>query len=62
MFIVNPLNGERMDNLFATHPNVESRIRELEEIAAEMRGEEIATMRPSPIPQAGRRPGMLDPR
>jgi heat shock protein HtpX len=62
MFIVNPLSGERMDNLFATHPNVENRIRELEEIAAEMRDEEIATMRPSPIPQAGRRPGMLDPR
>jgi heat shock protein HtpX len=62
MFIVNPLSGERMDNLFATHPNVENRIRELEEIAAEMRDEEIATMRPSPIPQAGRRPVMLDPR
>jgi heat shock protein HtpX len=62
MFIANPLSGECMDNLFATHPNVENRIRELEEIAAEMRDAEIATMRPSPIPQAGRRPGMLDPR
>ncbi|MGD1869302.1 MAG: zinc metalloprotease HtpX [Neomegalonema sp.] len=26
LFIVNPLSGRRMDNLFATHPNVDNRI------------------------------------
>ena len=29
LFIVNPLSGERMDNLFSTHPNVENRIARL---------------------------------
>jgi heat shock protein HtpX len=36
MFIVNPLSGERMDNLFSTHPAVENRIAQLEQIASEM--------------------------
>ena len=26
LFIINPLSGERMDNLFSTHPNTENRI------------------------------------
>ncbi|HUG60594.1 MAG TPA: zinc metalloprotease HtpX [Methylomirabilota bacterium] len=29
MFIINPLSGQRMDNLFSTHPNTENRIRAL---------------------------------
>lgn len=29
MFIINPLSGERMDNLFSTHPNTDNRISEL---------------------------------
>ena len=33
LFIVNPLSGQRMDNLFSTHPNVENRIRALEAMA-----------------------------
>ncbi|WP_026380300.1 zinc metalloprotease HtpX [Afifella pfennigii] len=33
MFIINPLTGERMDNLFSTHPATENRIAALEEIA-----------------------------
>lgn len=33
MFIINPLSGERMDSLFATHPNVENRISELQQMA-----------------------------
>lgn len=37
MYIFNPLNGQRMDNLFSTHPNVENRIAQLQRIAGEMR-------------------------
>lgn len=33
MYIANPLQGERMDNLFSTHPNVENRISALEDMA-----------------------------
>ena len=36
LFIVNPLSGERMDNLFSTHPATENRIAALEAIAQEM--------------------------
>lgn len=36
MFIVNPLTGQGMDNLFSTHPNVENRIAALEELAQRM--------------------------
>jgi heat shock protein HtpX len=36
LFIINPLTGEGMDNLFSTHPNTENRIAELEQLAAEM--------------------------
>ena len=34
LFIINPLSGERMDNLFSTHPNTENRIAALEAMAA----------------------------
>ncbi|GAB4137294.1 MAG: zinc metalloprotease HtpX [Rhodothalassiaceae bacterium] len=33
LFIMNPLSGERMDNLFATHPATENRIAALENMA-----------------------------
>jgi heat shock protein HtpX len=36
VFIINPLSGRGMDNLFSTHPNVENRISALEQIAVEM--------------------------
>jgi heat shock protein HtpX len=36
MFIVNPLTGQGMDNLFSTHPNVENRIAALDEQAQRM--------------------------
>src|SRR3546814_6380685 len=35
MFIINPLSGERMDNLFSTHPNTENRITALHQMAGE---------------------------
>lgn len=34
MFIINPLSGARMDNLFSTHPATENRIAELEKMAS----------------------------
>ncbi len=36
LFIINPLHGGGMDNLFSTHPSTENRIAALEEIAREM--------------------------
>src|SRR5262249_17233427 len=36
MFIVNPLTGHGMDNLFSTHPSTENRIAALQALAAEM--------------------------
>jgi heat shock protein HtpX len=36
LFIINPLSGERMDNLFSTHPSTENRIAALERLAAQM--------------------------
>ena len=38
LFIINPLSGLRMGNLFATHPSTENRIAALQEIAASMGG------------------------
>jgi len=35
LFIINPLSGARMDNLFSTHPATENRIAALEALAAE---------------------------
>jgi heat shock protein HtpX len=36
LFIINPLSGERMDNLFSTHPPTENRIAALHQLAAQM--------------------------
>ena len=36
LFIVNPLSGQRMDNLFSTHPATENRIAALQQLASEM--------------------------
>ena len=44
LFIVNPLSGARMDNLFSTHPNVENRVVRLREMARAM-GESGAIFR-----------------
>jgi heat shock protein HtpX len=38
LFIVNPLSGARMDNLFSTHPSTENRIAALQQLAAELGG------------------------
>ena len=36
LFIVNPLSGQRMDNLFSSHPATENRVAELQKMATEM--------------------------
>jgi heat shock protein HtpX len=51
LFIINPLTGQGMDNLFSTHPNTENRIAELEKLAAEMGP--AASSAPSYTPGSG---------
>src|SRR5262249_16227251 len=36
LFIINPLSGMAMDNLFSTHPATENRIAALDQLAREM--------------------------
>jgi heat shock protein HtpX len=36
LFIINPLSGHGIDNLFATHPSTENRIAALQQLAAEL--------------------------
>ena len=60
MFIINPLNGQRMDSLFSTHPATENRIAALEAMAAEMAAPSPRPARPAlcrsrPGPLARRR-------
>lgn len=49
MFIINPLNGQRMDSLFSTHPATENRIAALEAMVAEFA--------PAPAPPRPAQPG-----
>jgi heat shock protein HtpX len=55
MFIINPLSGQGMDNLFSTHPSTQNRVHELQRLAAEtgMRGDRVRT---SAAPAAPRGP------
>jgi heat shock protein HtpX len=50
MFIVNPLSGARMDNLFSTHPATENRIRALMVMAREVTGGPTSAS----VPRVGR--------
>ncbi len=52
MFIINPLSGEKMDNLFSTHPNTENRISELRKLASSGPGIGARFSRPSARPSA----------
>ncbi len=38
MFIINPLSGHGVDNLFSTHPSTENRVAALQQLAAELGG------------------------
>ena len=51
LFIINPLSGERMDNLFSTHPATENRIAALEAMAGEMRGGGYRPSSPASAPR-----------
>jgi heat shock protein HtpX len=53
MFIINPLSGHGIDNLFSTHPSTENRVAELQRLAAELGARAAA-------PSAGQGPS--DPR
>ncbi|TGQ07538.1 MULTISPECIES: zinc metalloprotease HtpX [unclassified Mesorhizobium] len=50
LFIINPLHGERMDNLFSTHPSTENRIAALQEMARAMGGASPANRREASAP------------
>jgi heat shock protein HtpX len=53
LFIVNPLSGERMDNLFSTHPSTENRIAALRAMTSEP--DATTETRPSvSVPRVGR--------
>lgn len=56
LFIVNPLSGQRMDNLFSTHPATENRIAALQGMAAEM-GEAVRAPPSGPWSPASPRTG-----
>jgi heat shock protein HtpX len=47
MFIINPLSGQGMDNLFATHPSTENRIAALQRLASQIGGGRLS-QRPAP--------------
>jgi heat shock protein HtpX len=50
MYIINPLSGARMDNLFSTHPDTGNRIEALRKLAEEMQ-----------VDDKGRRPAPRQP-
>lgn len=56
LFIINPLSGERMDNLFSTHPATENRIAALEEMEREWSRNAPAQPEPRPAPRSAERP------
>ena len=53
LFIVNPLSGARMDNLFSTHPAVENRVAALRQLAGQMGTSGHFRMHRHFMPQAG---------
>ena len=60
LFIVNPLNGQSLDNLFSTHPNTANRIARLEQMAGRGlsgRGTMAAGRQPQPARAPTRHPG-----
>ncbi len=58
MFIINPLSGERMDNLFSTHPDTGNRIAALEKMARDGVGLEPRAEAPRRADTSPARPEM----
>jgi len=50
MYIINPLSGQRMDNLFSTHPDTGNRIEALRKLAASLQVDDKGR-RPQPRPE-----------
>jgi heat shock protein HtpX len=48
LFIINPLSGRGMDNLFSTHPSTENRVAALEQLAREIGVGGFGAARPPP--------------
>ncbi len=59
MFIINPLTGQRMDNLFSTHPRTENRIAALNSMTG---GGPRGPSSGSAVPRSGQRPENRDTR
>ncbi len=58
MFILNPLSGARMDNLFSTHPNTENRIARLRQMAQDLTlRSPVVTSTTGSVPVTGGKPG-----
>jgi heat shock protein HtpX len=61
LFIINPLSGHGVDNLFSTHPSTENRIAALEQLAREMgrggRSDTLSTRYPPTGPWGRRAAG-----
>jgi heat shock protein HtpX len=57
MYIISPLTSRRMDNLFATHPNVQNRIAELEKLAGAPLGGGRRQARVASVRERGSRGG-----
>ena len=53
LFIINPLTGEGMDNLFSTHPATENRIAALQQLAQELGRGDFGAPRPARQAPAG---------
>jgi len=53
MFIINPLSGQGMDNLFATHPSTANRIAALQRLAGDFRSGGFASAAPQAAPPRG---------
>jgi len=54
MFIINPLSGQRMDNLFSTHPSTENRVARLLEMEGSANANNSPARRASTPPAVGR--------
>ena len=61
MFIINPLSGHGIDNLFTTHPSTENRIAALQQLAAELGTRSPASWRGTERDDSGRDPWSRPP-